>query len=61
MTYRWLIFEPALTGERVAVGEELIALEGPERYEGLQRFLACVYQLTDERRLLRTLYLAEKP
>ena len=26
MTYRWLIFEPALTSERVAVGEELIAL-----------------------------------
>jgi SAM-dependent methyltransferase len=41
--------------------EQLIVLEGSERYEGLQRFLACVYQLTEERRLLRTLYLAEKP
>ena len=26
MTYRWLIWEPALTAERVAVGDELIAL-----------------------------------
>ena len=26
MTYRWLIFEPAMASERVAVGEELIAL-----------------------------------
>lgn len=26
MTYRWLIFEPALSNERVAVGEELIAI-----------------------------------
>ena len=26
MTYRWLIWEPALASERVAVGEELIAL-----------------------------------
>ena len=26
MTYRWLIYEPALTSERVAVGDELIAL-----------------------------------
>lgn len=41
--------------------EALTSLEGPERYEGLQRFLACVHQLTAERRLLRTLYLAEKP
>ncbi|HEY4381194.1 MAG TPA: methyltransferase domain-containing protein [Acidobacteriaceae bacterium] len=41
--------------------EPLTALEGPERYEGLQRFLACVQQLTAERRLLRTLYLAQKP
>lgn len=41
--------------------EQLMALEGPERYEGLQRFLACVHQLTSERRLLRHLYLAERP
>jgi ubiquinone/menaquinone biosynthesis C-methylase UbiE len=41
--------------------EQLIAIEGPERYEGLQQFLACVLSLTSERRLLRHLYLAEKP
>ncbi|HKO14536.1 MAG TPA: class I SAM-dependent methyltransferase [Acidobacteriaceae bacterium] len=41
--------------------EELIALDGSESYEGLQRFLACVHSLTSERRLLRYVYLAEKP
>jgi len=41
--------------------EPLLALEGEYRYEGLQRFLHCVHQLTAERRLLRHLYLAEKP
>ncbi len=41
--------------------EQLLALEGEDRYDGLQRFLACVHQLTAERRLLRHLYLAEKP
>lgn len=42
-------------------GEQLIALEGLDRYEGLQRFLCCVRTLTSERRLLRHLYVAEKP
>ena len=41
--------------------ESLTALEGPDRYAGLQRFLACVHQLTAERRLLRHVYLAQKP
>lgn len=41
--------------------EELIPLEGSDRYEGLQRFLACVHTLTSERRLLRHLYVAQKP
>lgn len=41
--------------------EQLITLEGPDRCEGLQRFLACVHQLTSERRLLRYVYLTEKP
>lgn len=40
--------------------EELGEVEGVERYEGLQRFLACVHTLTSERRLKRFLYLAEK-
>ena len=38
----------------------LTTLEGPDRYEGLQRFLACVHTLTSERLLLRHLYLAER-
>ena len=41
--------------------EQLITLEGKDRYEGLQRFLVCVHQLTSERRLLRHVYLAQKP
>ncbi len=45
--------------------DELVALENtpddPGRFDGLQRFLSCVYTLTSERRLLRHLYLAEKP
>jgi SAM-dependent methyltransferase len=40
---------------------ELIALEGEMNFSGLQRFLTCVANLTSERRLLRFLYLAEKP
>lgn len=41
--------------------EPLIALEGMDGYDGVQRFLACVRLLTSERRLLRYLYLAERP
>ena len=41
--------------------EQLTELEGSDRYEGLQRFLSCVHQLTSERRLLRHLYLTQKP
>ena len=39
---------------------ELIKAEGPQTYEGLQRFLSCVRALTEERRLLRFLYVGEK-
>lgn len=38
----------------------LIEREGPENFAGLQRFLACVQQLSEERRLSRYSYLAEK-
>jgi SAM-dependent methyltransferase len=40
--------------------EELVAAEGPSNFEGLQRFLSCVYLLTSEKRLLRYLYVATK-
>lgn len=39
---------------------ELLAGEGKNNFEGLQRFLACVHILTSEKRLLRHLYLASK-
>jgi SAM-dependent methyltransferase len=40
--------------------EALVAAEGELNFEGLQRFLSCVHLLTQERRLLRLLYLASK-
>jgi ubiquinone/menaquinone biosynthesis C-methylase UbiE len=39
--------------------EALIAIEGQENYEGLQRFLSTVHTLTSERRLLRLLCVAQ--
>ena len=41
--------------------DELIAIEGEERFEGLQKFFGAVHQLTSERRLSRIAYLVEKP
>lgn len=40
--------------------EELIAAEGEDNFDGLQRFLSCVHALTSERRLLRYLYVATR-
>ena len=40
--------------------EALIMREGPENFQGLQRFLRCVHTLSAERRLSRYSYLAEK-
>lgn len=40
--------------------EALVAAEGIANFEGLQRFLSCVYLLTSEKRLLRHLYVASK-
>ncbi len=41
--------------------EALFAIEGITNFDGLQRFLSCVYTLSSERRLLRYLYTAQKP
>jgi SAM-dependent methyltransferase len=41
--------------------DQLIAIEGESNFEGLQQFLSCVHELTSERRLLRYLYVAQKP
>jgi ubiquinone/menaquinone biosynthesis C-methylase UbiE len=40
--------------------EQLVALEGDERFEGLQRFLDAVHTLASERRLSRYVYLASR-
>ena len=40
--------------------DTLIKVEGEERFAGLQQFFAAVHHLTDERRLLRIVYLVEK-
>lgn len=40
---------------------ELTRLEGEETFAGLQRFLAAVHRLTDERRLSRFAYLGRRP
>jgi cyclopropane fatty-acyl-phospholipid synthase-like methyltransferase len=40
--------------------DAVIACEGEENFQGVQRFLKCVHTLTSERRLLRFLYTCEK-
>jgi cyclopropane fatty-acyl-phospholipid synthase-like methyltransferase len=40
--------------------EDLIRIEGQERFEGLQTFFSTVHKLTSERRLSRFVFLAEK-
>ena len=40
--------------------EDLIKMEGPERFDGLQKFFSTVHTLTSERRLSRFVFLAEK-
>ena len=40
--------------------DALVQMEGEERFEGLQKFLAAVHGLTSERRLSRIVYAAEK-
>jgi len=40
---------------------ELMQIEGEERFDGLQKFFAAVHRLTNERRLSRIVYLVEKP
>lgn len=45
---------------RDAHKDDLIQIEGEERFAGLQRFFEAVHRLTSERRLSRIAYLAEK-
>ena len=46
---------------RLAHKEDLLRIEGEERFEGLQRFFDAVHKLTSESRLSRIVYLVEKP
>jgi cyclopropane fatty-acyl-phospholipid synthase-like methyltransferase len=46
---------------RQAHKDELLQIEGEERFEGLQKFFETVQRLTSERRLSRILYVVEKP
>lgn len=46
---------------RQAHADELLKIEGAQRFEGLQRFFGAVHALTSERRLSRIAYLAERP
>jgi SAM-dependent methyltransferase len=46
---------------RAAHQEQLVRIEGAERFHGLQRFFQSVELLTSERRLSRIAYLVEKP
>jgi SAM-dependent methyltransferase len=39
--------------------DDLLNIEGAERFDGVQRFLAAVHTLTDERRLSRITYVVE--
>jgi len=41
--------------------DDLLQIEGEERYSGLQKFFAAVHRLTSERRLARIVYLVQKP
>ena len=40
--------------------DELVKLEGPDRFEGLQKFFECVSRLADEKRMSRFTILAER-
>ena len=40
--------------------EDLIQIEGEERFEGLQKFFSTVHKLTSERRLSRFVFVVEK-
>jgi len=40
--------------------DELVQIEGTERFDDLQRFFETVHKLTSERRLSRVVYVAEK-
>ena len=50
-----------LRGERAGNESAIVAAEGRERYDAVQRFLAAAHRLASERRLARIAFVAEKP
>ena len=46
---------------RQAHKDDLLRIEGEERFAGLQQFFAAVHRLTSERRLSRIVYVVETP
>jgi SAM-dependent methyltransferase len=46
---------------RQAHKDDLLRIEGEERFAGLQKFFGAVHRLTSERRLSRIVYVVEKP
>src|SRR5881628_3848571 len=40
--------------------DELVKLEGPDRFQGLQKFFDCVNRLSEEKRMSRFTILAER-
>ena len=46
---------------RQARRDDLVRIEGEERFDGLQRFFDAVHRLTSQRRLSRIAYVVEKP
>jgi SAM-dependent methyltransferase len=47
-------------GARQARKDDLLRIEGEERFEGLQRFFEAVHTLTSQKRLSRIAYVVEK-
>jgi len=41
--------------------DDLLRIEGEDRFEGVQKFLGAVHQLTSERRLSRITWVVERP
>jgi SAM-dependent methyltransferase len=46
---------------RLRFRDDLLRIEGEERFEGIQKFLGTVHKLTRERRLSRIAWVVEKP
>jgi len=46
---------------RARFRDDLVRMEGEAQFDGVQKFLGAVHQLTAERRLSRVAYFVERP